>query len=186
MKKTLWLVLTVFLLTGCAGKPKEMERALALRTRLLQASQCRFDAEITADYGDKLCYFGLDCTFDKNGDLCFRVTAPETISGITGSISWEGGKLTFDDTVLYYELLTDEQLSPISAPWILMKALRGGYITSAGEDSGSLRICVNDSYEEDALNLDIWTNGEDIPVKADICYAGRRILSLKLENVVIS
>lgn len=163
-----------------------MERALSLRAKLLQAASCTFDAEITADYGEILHVFRMNCTADSKGNVSFRVTAPESISGISGQISRQGGALTFDDTALHFELLADEQLSPVSAPWALVKALRGGYITSAGMEDGLLRLSVNDSYENDALNLDVWLDSADIPQSADICYAGKRILSLTLENVVIS
>ena len=69
---------------------------------------------------------------------------------------------------------------------MLVSALRGGYLTSAGMEGELLRVSVNDSYEDDALNLDVWLDSSDIPQRADICYAGKRILSLKLENVQIS
>ena len=186
MKKLLPLLLTVVFLGGCAQTPKEMERALALRARLLQASACTFNAEITADYGEILHSFGMTCSGDSQGNVTFCVTAPESIAGITGGISRQGGALTFDDTALYFDLLADGQLSPVSAPWVLVKALRGGNMTSAGVENGQLRISVDDSYEEDALNLDVWLDASDVPQRADICYAGKRILSLKLENVVIS
>lgn len=186
MKKLLPLLLAAVLLTGCSQTPKEMERALSLRARLLQASSCTFDAEITADYGDILHVFRMNCTADPQGGVSFRVTEPKSIAGITGTLSSQGGALTFDDTALYFELLADEQLSPVSAPWVLVKALRGGYLTSAGMEDGLLRVSVNDSYEDDALNLDVWLDSSDIPQRADICYAGKRILSLKLENVQIS
>lgn len=186
MKKVLPLILAAVLLTGCSQTPKEVERALALRSKLLQASSCTFDAEITADYGEILHVFRMNCAADAQGGVAFRVTAPESIAGITGTLSKQGGALTFDDAALYFDLLADEQLSPVSAPWVLMKALRGGYLTSAGVENGQLRVSVNDSYEEDALNLDVWLDAGDIPQRADICYAGKRILSLKLENMQIS
>lgn len=186
MKKALWLLLLILLLTGCADAPKEMDRALALRAKLLQASSCSFDAVITADYGDRLYTFGMRCTADEKGDMTFLVTAPETISGITGQITREGGALTFTQTALQFGLLADDQLSPVSAPWVLVKTLRGGYITSAGMENDALRLSVNDSYEEDALNLDIWLNREDVPQRAEICYAGKRILSIAVENFEIS
>ena len=186
MKKVLSLLLTGLLLTGCAAAPKEMDRALALRTKLLQASACTFDAEVTADYGDKLYTFGMNCSADAKGELSFRVCAPESISDITGRVSRQGGALTFDQTALHFSLLADDQLSPVSAPWILMKALRGGYITSAGMDGELLRVSVNDSYDDDALNLDVWLDAGDVPQKADICYDGKRILSIRVENVVFS
>ena len=94
--------------------------------------------------------------------------------------------MTFDKTALCFDLLADDQLSPVSAPWVLMKALRGGNMTSAGMEDGLLRLSVDDSYEEDALSLDVWIDDGDVPKRADICYDGRRILSMKIENMVIS
>ena len=91
MKKLLPLLLAVVVLTGCSQTPKEVERALSLRAKLLQASSCTFDAEITADYGEILHVFRMNCTVDSQGGLSFCVTAPETIAGITGSISKQGG-----------------------------------------------------------------------------------------------
>ena len=48
-----------------------------------------------------------------------------------------------------------------------------------------LRLTIDDSYEEDALTLDIWLNGQDIPIRAEILYDGRRILTLEIENFQI-
>ena len=159
---------------------------MSLRSRLLQASSCTFDAEITADYGAEIQTFAMNCTADPQGGVSFRVTEPKSIAGITGTLSKQGGALTFDETALYFNLLADGQLSPVSAPWVLVRALRGGYLTSAGMEDELLRVSVNDSYEDDALNLDVWLDSSDMPKRADICYAGKRILSLKLENVQIS
>ena len=72
----------------------------------------------------------MDCKADSSGNLTFTVVKPETISGITGTLSGDGGNLTFDDTALHFELMAENQLSPVSAPWILIKTLRNGYITS--------------------------------------------------------
>lgn len=172
------ILLLLFLLTGCTDTPKEIERAMALRSRLLSAQSCAFDAEITADYGDKLHTFAMHCEADSDGDVKFTVTEPESIAGITGEISDEGGKLTFEGTALQFDLLADDQVTPVSAPWILIKTLRGGYLTSACQEGELLRVTIDDSYEENALQLDIWLDGEEMPVRAEILYDGRRILSL--------
>ena len=185
MKKAVTLLVLLVIFTGCTQKNEELERGMALRSKLLQAEGCSFEADITADYGDKLQKFSMHCQSDKAGDLSFCVTAPETISGITGKIDSEGGKLTFDDVVLHFDLLTDEQLSPVSAPWILLKTLRGGYLTSAGLEEEKIHLTVDDSYDDDALQLDIWLNGQDQPVQADILYDGRRILTMTVSNFQI-
>ena len=183
MKRFGVLLLLVCFLAGCDKKGKELERGLQLRDRLLSAG-CSFDADITADYGDNLHTFSMNCRTDANGDLSFTVTAPESISGITGTVTREGGHLTFDDAALYFDLLTDDLISPISAPWILVKTLRGGYLRTAGMDEDLLRLTIDDSYEEDALMLDIWLDEQDIPIRGEILWDGRRILTLDVANFV--
>lgn len=185
MKKLVALVLLALLLCGCAGKVGEMDRVLALRAKVLQGNSCSFEAVITADYGDEIQQFTLNCQFDERGSVSFEVRAPENIAGITGKIDAEGGKLTFDDQLLVFELLADGQLSPVSSPWVFMKALRGGYITACGRDGDYLLASINDSYDDDALQLDIWLDGENVPVRAEILWRGRRFLSMEVKNFQI-
>ena len=184
MKKLSVLLIVLLFLGGCSGKQEELERAMTLRAKLL-ASECSFDAKITADYGDKLYVFAMTCQGDSRGNLAFTVTEPESIAGITGLISQDGGKLTFDDTALAFPLMADDQLTPVSAPWIFLKTLRGGYLTSANMEEELLHLTIDDSYEEDALQLDIWLDGQNLPVQSDILYDGRRILTVQVSNFTL-
>lgn len=186
MKKLCLTLIFLVFLCGCTNRSKELETGMALRSKLLKASSCTFDAELTADYGDKRFSFSMSCTGDDRGDLTFTVTAPESISGITGTVTQNSGKLTFDGTALQFDLMADGQVSPVSAPWVVLKTLRSGCITSACREDGAVRLSIDDSYEDDALHLDIWLDGEDLPQKADIRYGDRRILSLVIKNFVIS
>ena len=159
-----------------------MTRGLQLRSRICSASSCSFDAEITADYGDQTYTFSVGCTFDTSGNLEFVVQSPETISGIEGSIDSAGGKLEFDDTALAFPLLADDQLSPVSAPWILMKTLRSGFITSAGTVGGYIRLIVDDSFDCDPFTLHIFLDDANSPTEAEIYWHNRRILTLSIRN----
>ena len=158
---------------------------MKLRSRILQASACVFRMDITADYEDQLHTFSMDCRMDSQGSVTFTVLKPDTIAGITGMLSGDGGGLTFEDTVLHFPMLADGRLSPVSAPWILMKTLRGGNMIAACEEEGGILLSIDDSYEEDPLRLDIRLNGAEIPETADILYDGRRILSVAVENFEI-
>lgn len=182
--KLLAVILSLLLLGGCRGPEEELDRAMALRAKL-PASSVSFDAEITADYGDEVHIFSVYCEGDSQGNLGFRVTAPETIADITGRIDGDGGTLTFRDTALVFQLLAEDQLSPVSAPWIFYRTLRSGYLTAAGMEDEFLRLTIDDSYEEDALTLDIWLDETDNPIRAEILYDGRRILTLTIENFQI-
>lgn len=174
-------LLMSILLCACSGSDADMDRALALRSRM-QSGGCRFEAVVTADYGDYTCSFTLDCQSDRQGNLTFTVNGPETIAGITGSIENGSGKLTFDDKVLAFSLLADGMVTPVSAPWILVKALLGGYILAVGPDGDHTRLTVKDTYEDDALTLDVWLTQDDVPVHAEILWEDRRILTIEIKN----
>ena len=185
MKKcTIWLF-CFMLLTGCAKQPEGIEIGMELRSKLLQAKSCSFEAEIKADYKDKIQTFVMHCIADPAGDITFTVTKPDSISGISGKLTGEGGKLTFDETALHFELMAEEQLSPISAPWLFLETLRSGYLTSACQEDNMTRLSIDDSYEENALRLDIWLNPQNMPKHAEILYDNRRILSLDVVNFTI-
>ena len=158
---------------------------MKFRETILAAQGCSFETEITANHGDSLDRFRMRCQSDAAGKTAFEVLEPESIAGIKGSISHAGGELAFDDTALYFDLLTDDKLTPVSAPWIFLKALRGGYITSVCREENLLRITVDDSYDADALTLDVWLENDSIPVRGDIFWDQKRILSLTVENFAV-
>ena len=179
MKKVFWTLIPVVLLTGCAMGKGEMEEALAFRSKILGAESVRFEAEVSADYIDRMEEFDLACEADAAGALTFRVTEPEEISGITGTVTGEEGTLTFDDTVLAFPLLAEERLSPVSGPWVMMKALRSGYITWVVREGEKLHITVDDSYADDALTLEIWIEGDEVDA-CEIGWKGRRQMTMDI------
>lgn len=185
VKKVLAFVIAVFLLSGCAKEDVHLKRGMALREKMISAETCSFTAHITADYGDKTYTFSMDCSADREGNVSFTVRKPDSISGISGVLSSNGGKLTFDDTALAFPLLADGEVSPVSAPWLLIHTLRSGYLSSCAAEEERIRLTINDSYEADALQLDIWLDDHDMPVSAEIVWQGRRVLSLTVEDFAI-
>ena len=186
MKRFGALLMLLVVLTGCTGKRQELDRVMALRAGMLGAENISFQAEVTADYGDALHEFSMDCRGDNRGNLWFEVNQPESISGITGEFSSNQGKLTFDDVALEFPLLADGQISPVSGPWIFLKTLLGGYLTSCGLEGDYLRVTIDDSYADDALQLDIWLDEDDEPIRAEIYFDGRRIVTMDIEDFEIS
>lgn len=181
MKKIVCTVFLLIFLFGCGREQTQMDPVLQLRDQL-ENSPCSFTALVTADYGDAIYQFSLDCVYTESGDLQFQVLTPETISGICGQVAAEGGKLQFEDVFLGFSLLADGQISPVSAPWVIMRALTAGYITSVGVDGQYLRATIQDSYAADAFTVDFWLEDKLIPVQADIIWKNRRILSVRIKD----
>lgn len=186
MKKVLTLILSTIFLTGCSSENRELDRMMAFRASLLSGMGCRFEAVVTADYETELYQFTMDCRCDELGNVYFTVIEPQSISGISGDISNKGGKLTFNnDHGLAFELIADGQITPVSASWLLVKALSGGYVTSCGDEGDLMRVSIDDTYEEDALKINIWFSDDDRPINAEIIWSNRRILSLEVRNFEI-
>lgn len=182
MKRIIVLLLTAVILCGCSRENSEFDRAMSVRTGILGAKGCSFLAHITADFVDKTYTFVMQCQADQTGNIQFELTEPDYLMGIEGTIAAEGGKLIFEDTALAFTLQPDGVLSPVSAPWLLMRALRGGYVRHCVFEEEYLRITVDDSYEEDALTLDIWVDENNAPVQADIFQNNVRIMTISIKD----
>lgn len=182
MKRWLLMLLLIGMLSGCGDSQKGIDKALSLRNTLLQGNGCTFDAVITADYGEELYTFTMKSIADSQGNLRFEVASPDSIAGICGEISEEKGALTFDQQILAFSLMADDQITPVSAPWLFIKTLRSGYINACEDTDSGLHVQIDDSYQNNAMHLDIWTDLNNIPVRGEIFYDGRRIITLDVEN----
>ena len=105
MKRIWGIALVVCLLCGCNRENAELARCLSLREKLLKCEECRISAEIISDFGDKTYSFSMTCIASQDGTMSFEVIEPDAISGITGILSSDGGRLTFDETALALKCL---------------------------------------------------------------------------------
>jgi len=177
MKRASIVCLLVIFLCGCSAQ-NSIDQALSLRQRFTDAESCQFLCTVTADYLDAIYQFSMECSFDRTGNMTFTVSSPDSIAGISGKVGEQGGSLCFDDQELAFQMMADGYISPVISPWIMVKALRGGYIHSCGKDGEGFRITIDDSFAEQPLQVDIWTDELGTPVHGEILWQGRRILTL--------
>ena len=175
------IVCVLLLLSGCKGSGDSLDRAVALRNKTLRGDGCSFTATVTADYGEQIYIFKMECKTDREGSLTFTVLEPSTIAGITGRIDGTGGAITFDDKVLAFQTIADGLVTPVTAPWLFVKTLRSGYLKDATETEQGFEMSIDDSYAEGSLGLRIRTAG-DLPASAEIFWQSRRILTIAVEN----
>ena len=180
MQRILSIVLITLLLCGCSQQNEQMEQALNLRDSIINSNGCSFDVTITADYQDVYYTFGMSCKSDVIGNISFKVTAPDSISGITGIVTAEDGKLTFDDKVLLFSTLAEGQITPVSAPWLFLKSLKSGYIKGCGNDNGATLLQIDDSYANEAMKQNIYIV-DDAPSFVEIIWSGRRVVTMDVK-----
>lgn len=184
MKRLAILLLAILMLTGCSGENADMDRVLSLR-QSLQTNRCSFDVDVVADYLEEVQCFSLHCTADSQGKMEFSVTEPESIREIGGTLSGEHGELTYEDKILAFSMLADGMLSPVAAPWLVIRSIQSGYIVSCGDKNESLCITIDDIYEQEEFRLEVSISEEDIPIYAEIYWEGHRILSMIIDNFKI-
>ncbi len=177
------ILFIAIMLCGCQNSEDSLKEGMELRRQILESSGCSFHSTVTADYGEKVYVFQMDCKTDKEGTLQFAVTSPDTIAGITGKVDNEGGAITFDDKVLAFQTLADGQVTPVTAPWLVMRTLRSGYIRDAVATENGFEVSIDDTYKENALRLVIAVV-EGKPATAEIYWQGRRILTVAVEDFV--
>lgn len=182
MKTILSCLLMICMLSGCEKTDSAIEQVLSLRKELLQADSCSFEAYITADYGDDLYTFQMECRSQEDGSILFTVTDPDSISGICGTVHSDGGGFTFDDKVLLFPPITDRQLTPVSAPFLFLNTLKSGYITGCSKGEQEFCAYIDDSYQEKPLHLQITFSSASVPIHTDVIWNDRRILSMDIRN----
>ena len=179
------VLLIACILSGCGIKDDFLDQALELREKIIVSDGCTFETTITADYGDMLYTFQMDCIVDSEKNVMFTVTAPETISGVTGMISKDSSELTFDDTALAFPILADDQLTPVCVPWVFVNALTSGYISGCSKEAIGFCLYIDDNIVERPLHLEVFLDETLNPYRVDLFWNQQRVISADIHNFII-
>ena len=175
-----FLVLLI-LLTGCSPDSDSESAALSVRSKLLTSKECTFSTEVLADYGDSTCVFSTDVVVSRDSDLKFVITSPNTIAGITGTISKNAGEITFDNQVVLFQLLVDGQITPVCAPWLFYNTLNRGIIRSSGKTNEGEMVIYDDIFEGEDFEMYLTFDNVGEPSHCEFVWQGRRFLSMDIK-----
>lgn len=175
------LTICALLLCGCAGEEDVLEPAIGFRAALLQAGGCSFHAKIEADFGDTVEHFAVDCDYDADGTAKLTLTEPETLAGITASVTERGGRITYDGMSVDFGLLANGNVSPAAAPALTALCWYGEYISAAGWEEDLYRVTYEKDFDEKRLHIDTYFKN-DLPILAEVCYNHQRVLKLEISD----
>ena len=158
-----------------------MQEALHFRTDLLEASECGFTAELTAQGETEVFECTLDCVVHQDGTATVTVVEPAEIAGISATVSQEGTKLVFDGLELDCGDLRGS-VTPVGAPGLLYAAWSSGYIAASGsEDEMTLTRYLLGSGQEER-QIDTWFDGDGTPLRCEVTEQGQLTLSCQLRD----
>ena len=175
------LMAGLFILLGACGEEASVSPAIEFRAALVQAGGCTFRADVEADFGGNVEHFTLDCEADADGTTRFSVVAPETLAGISATVTESGGKITYDGMAMDFGLLANGNVIPAAAPALAVCCWSGEYIASGGEEDALYRATYEKDFDEKMLTVDTWYENS-IPICAEVCYNNQRILKLSISE----
>ena len=113
------------------GSPAE-QLALDVRGELLEAAAGFAQVSVTADYGRRVYEYGVDMTWQAEGETVLTLTAPENVAGVSARILEGETALEFDGTRVETGALDDSGLSPLSGLPLLLEYARTGWMAECG------------------------------------------------------
>ena len=185
-KQLLFLPMMLLLLTGCGGgqEGKTGAEALAVEIRgeYMAMTGYSLQAQVNADYGQRVYDFTLSVTNDGE-ETAVVIREPEMLSGVTARIHGEEGTLEYDDLSLETGFLDGESLSPVSALPTLMEAARTQYIDRCTLADGVLEVHCADPEQDSGTGQEV-TLYFDAQTHAltggEISQDGRRVIACKI------
>ena len=179
MRRIAAAVFLCLLLCGCAKTENAVHQAVEFRAALVQAGGCRYKAEICADFGGTVENFAVRCDSMADGTTELTIEKPESLSGITATVTDKGGKITYDGMAVDFGLLADGSLAPAAAPSLLISCWSSEYITCGGNEDGRYRASYEKGFDEAVLKIDTWFENH-LPIYAEVCYNNTGILRLTI------
>ena len=170
------IVLCIFC-TACSKE--EISPAVDFRAELVQ-KDCHFIADIEADFGQTVQNFTLQCKTQEE-ELRFEVLEPESLSGITATVSDSGGTVTYDGMAMDFGLLANGNVIPAAAPAIIADCWKGAYISAVGREDDFYTVTYERDHDEKKLAVQTWFE-KGLPISAEICYNQERVIKITIRE----
>lgn len=185
-KRLLFLPMMLLLLTGCGGGQEQENGAealaVAIRGEYMAMTSYSLQAQVNADYGQRVYDFTLSVTWDGE-ETAVTIREPEMLSGVTARITGDEGILEYEDLSLETGFLDEDGLSPVSALPALMEAARSQYIDRCTLTDNILEVHCADPEEkpgtgrEIVLQFDAQTHAL---IGGEISQDGRRVIACEI------
>lgn len=185
MKRTLWIVPFIcFLLSACGGQTSDrnLQKALDFRTALMASAGCTFEAQVLADYGERVYDFTLQCEYVPDHEAKLTVISPDIISGICAVINSDGTNVEFDGASLDFGQMANGYVAPMKVPFLLGRAWCSEYIHSVGQDGDYLLVSYMMGYGDREIVAETWFADDGTPIRCDISYAGTRCITVSISD----
>lgn len=179
MKQIILLPLCLLLLcSGCGNRSNTAESIQSQYSRVITAEM---EAEVTFHDTQEERSFTLQCAFTPESSSV-TVTAPDSVKGITTTVTGDELTVAYDGTVL--SAGGSGRFGPVNSLPLLLHAIGEGYLLEESqetlEDTPCYRLALDTSVGEMALVCTVWLDGETLlPLYAEFAENGAVVVSVK-------
>lgn len=173
------LLAVLLMVTGCGEKGSaaaEIQRQYGL------IDTAQMEAEVTFRNGSDERCFTLQCDYTPD-KAQVTVTAPETVAGVTATVTGEDLTLNYDGESLSVGDMG--ALSPLASLPQLLRAIASGYVLEEGqetlEDTSCCRLVLDTTIGGEAVTCSVWIDEETLlPRYGEFSVDGETITSVKM------
>lgn len=173
------LLCAVLLLTGCgagSSNAAEIQRQYGL------IATAEMEAEVTFHNRGEERSFTLLCHYTPQ-ESAVTVTAPETVAGITATLTGEDLTLQYDGES--FSVGDVGKLNPLSALPQLLRALSDGYLLEEGRESleyiPCYRLALDTDFGGEAAVCTVWIDEETLlPRYAEFSVDGETVIDVNM------
>ena len=176
------VILPLCLLLLCGGCGKKSSTAANIQEQYSRVATAQMEAEVTFHTPQEDRSFMLQCTFTPE-ESTVTVTAPETVKGVTATVSGEELTIAYDGAVLSAGSVG--RFGPVNALPCLLRAIGSGYLLEEGretlEDADCYRLTLDATAGNTPLKCTVWLDAETLlPRYAEFAADDAVVVSAKL------
>ncbi len=179
--KRFW-ILPLCLLLMCSGCGSKGNGGADIQAQYARVAAAQMEAEVTFHTGQEDRSFTLRCDYTPESSTV-TVTAPETVAGITATVSGDGLTIGYDGAVL--SAGSGGLPGPVNALPYLLRALGSGYLLEQGRetlgDTDCYRLTLDAALGDTPLTCTAWLETETLlPRYAELTMEGTVVVSVEL------
>ena len=176
------VILPLCLLLLCGGCGKKSGAAANIQEQYSRIATAQMEAEVTFHSPQEDRSFTLQCTFTPE-ESTVTVIEPDTVSGVTATVSGEELTIAYDGAVLSAGSVG--RFGPVNALPCLLQAIGSGYLLEEGretlEDAYCYRLTLDVGTAAAPLKCTAWLDAESLlPRYAEFAADGAVVVSVKL------
>ena len=176
------VILPLCLLLLCGGCGKKSSTAANIQEQYSRVATAQMEAEVTFHTPQEDRSFMLQCTFTPE-ESTVTVTAPETVKGVTATVSGEELTIAYDGAVLSAGSVG--RFGPVNALPCLLQAIGSVYLLEEGqetlEDADCYRLTLDATAGDTPLKCTVWLDMETLlPHYAEFAADDTVVVSVKL------